>query len=222
MTRGRYEPPRVEGVANDGNALSFARIERSPAIPWTIAGVAANTAPTATPAAPGPSEAELEALREAAAAAGRADAAALLAGELEAMRAEFSELAQRSLDAIADLRPAALEHWRHELATLAVAIAEAVLQRELVGGLPDLEPLLEQALVELDPHERATITVEPALHESVAAWARNRWPAAVVRGDASLRPGDLRVAARTGNIDGTRAARLERARALVLGEDGVG
>ncbi|MFO0635159.1 MAG: FliH/SctL family protein [Nannocystaceae bacterium] len=116
------------------------------------------------------------------------------------------------------MRERAIEAWRGELAALAVAIAEALLQRELVQGLPDVEPLLIQALAELDPHERATITVEPGLLESVAAWARTRWPAAVVRADAALGPGELRVGAPSGAIDGTRAARLARARALVLGE----
>ena len=48
-----------------------------------------------------PSEAELQALRDAAAAAGRADATAELEAALASMRAEFTELAQQSLDALA-------------------------------------------------------------------------------------------------------------------------
>ncbi|MBX7081625.1 MAG: hypothetical protein K1X88_20655 [Nannocystaceae bacterium] len=216
MARVRYEPPHVDAPA-EGSALAFERTLRGPVVPWTIASPAANSMPPPAAIAQG----ELEALRREAREAGRAEAEVAIEAELAALaqqRAAFETNAQASLDALAALRERAIEAWRGELAALAVAIAEALLQRELGQGLPDIEPLLVQALAELDPHERATVTVEPALLESVAAWARARWPAAVVRADAALGPGELRVSAPSGAIDGTRAARLARARALVLGE----
>jgi flagellar biosynthesis/type III secretory pathway protein FliH len=134
------------------------------------------------------------------------------------MRESFVAEAQASLQALADARTATIEACKAELAELAIAIAEAVLQREIGDGKATLAALLQQALVEMDPHERCTISVGADAVADITAWAQTRWPAAVVRADPALRPGELRIDAPTGRIDVNHAKRLERARRLVLGD----
>jgi flagellar biosynthesis/type III secretory pathway protein FliH len=211
MARTRYEPPR-HGAAASADALRFDRIVPSEPIPWVLSGTAANGMPATIP------EAELEALREAARAQGLADGRAQAEAELAAAHAELQAGIEAGLAELATWRRTTTEAYRRELAELAIAIAEAVLQRELQDGLGAIEALLEQAMHAIDPEERCTITVAPAAASATIAWASTNWPAALVRGDAELGLGELRVRSKSGTIDATLQARVDHVRRLVLGD----
>lgn len=212
MTRTRYEPPR-HGAGTSAGALRFEKMVPSEPIPWVLAGTAANTMPSA----PIP-EAELAALREAAHAQGLAEGRAAAETELAQVHAELQGAVEAGLAELATWRRTAIESYRRELAELAIAVAEAVLQRELQEGFPAVEALLEQALGAIDPEERCTIQVAPAAASATIAWASTNWPAAVVRGDATLALGELRIRSKSGTIDASMRARIEQVRRLVLGD----
>lgn len=218
MTRGRYEPPSASTptteVAPSGVApFAFKRATHGEILPWVLGEAAANSMPPTQ----APSEEELAELRAAAQreglAAGRADAQR----ELATLREAFLEDARASLGELAAVRASMIESCRGELTELALAIAEAVVQRELAEGRAGIEVFLGQALLEMDPHERCTISVAQADATGVGEWAATAWPGALVRADPSLRAGELRVEAQTGNIEVAHAKRLERIRRLVLG-----
>lgn len=212
MVRTRYEPPRA-GPAASADALRFERLAPSEPIPWVLAGAAANTMPTA----PIP-EAELAMLREAARAQGLAEGRAQADAELAQVHAELQAGLEAGLTELATWRRTAIEGYRKELAELAIAVAEAVLQRELQAGLGAIEALLEQALHAIDPDERCTIHVAPTAASATIAWASTHWPAALVRGDAELGLGELRIRAKSGTIDASLKGRIEHVRRLVLGD----
>lgn len=215
MTRARYEPPSAtESAPPVASLFTARRVGNGEVMPWVIGEAAANSMPSS--AGPAPEE-----LLEIAAQARREGLAAGLADaeqELAETRAAFIAQAQTSLAALADVRAAMIETYRVELAELALAVAEAVLQREIGDGKATLAALLQQALVEMDPHERCTISVATDAAADINAWAQTRWPAAVVRADAALRAGELRVDAATGRIEVNHAKRIERVRRLVLGD----
>lgn len=215
MTRARYEPPAATAPATPVvSPFAARRVASGEVVPWVIGEAAANSMPPT----PGPTPEELleiatQAHREGLA-AGLADAEEQLA----AMRESFMSEAQASLQALADARAATIEACKAELTELALAVAEAVLQREIGDGKATLAAYLQQALVEMNPHERCTISVGADAVADITAWAQTRWPAAVVRADPALRVGELRVDAATGRIDVTHAKRIERVRRLVLGD----
>lgn len=216
MSRVRYEPRPIDGARDVVTASPFGgeRASRGEFLPWVLGEVAANSPPTAA----APSEERIAEIMAAAhregLAAGRAEAEL----ELEQLRAQFVADTEASLAAVANLRSSIAAACRAELAELALAIAEAVLARELADGPATLDTFVNQALVEMDPHEKCTITVAPDAAAALTEWARSSWPAAVVRADAALRPGELRVDAGSGRIEVTHAKRIERVRRLVLGE----
>ncbi len=218
MTRGRYEPPSAststDDVAPSGVApFAFKRATHGEILPWVLGEAAANSMPPTQ----APSEDELAELRAAAQheglTAGRADAQR----ELAALREAFLDDARASLGELAAVRASMIEACRAELSELALAIAEAVVQREIAEGRAGIEVFLGQALLEMDPHERCTISIAQADAPNVVEWAASAWPGAVVRADPSLRGGELRVEAQTGNIEVSHAKRIERVRRLVLG-----
>ncbi len=218
MTRGRYEPPSASSSTDDaapGGVAPFAfkRATHGEILPWVLGEAAANSMPPTQ----APSDEELAELRAAAQreglAAGRADAQR----ELAAMREAFLDDARASLGELASVRASMIESCRAELSELALAIAEAVVQREIAEGRGGIEVFLGQALLEMDPHERCTISIAESDAPNVVEWAAAAWPGALVRADPSLRAGELRVEAQTGNIEVSHAKRLERIRRLVLG-----
>lgn len=215
MTRARYDPPAAnESAPPVASVFAARRVGNGEILPWVIGQAAANSMPSS--AGPAPEE-----LLEIAAEARREGLAAGLADaeqQLAEMREAFVAQAQASLAALADVRAAMIETYRVELAELALAVAEAVLQREIGDGKATLAALLQQAVVEMDPHERCTISVATDAAADITAWAQTRWPAAVVRADPALCPGELRVDAPTGRIDVNHAKRIERVRRLVLGD----
>lgn len=220
MTRTRYEPPSATAAVDTAIEPIVSPFAARPSgsrsrevIPWVLGEVAANSMPPAEP-----STDELLQITEAARAEGLAAGLAEAQEQIAAMREAFIEDARASLAALADARAATIEACRDELTELAVAVAEAVLQRDLGDGKATLAAVLQQALVEMDPHERCTISVPNASVDDITQWAQTRWPAAVVRADPALRPGELRIDAATGRIDVNHAKRIERVRRLVLGD----
>lgn len=215
MTRARYEPPSATTPAAPVvSPFATKRVAHGEILPWVIGEAAANSMPPTT--GPTPDE-----LLEIAAQAHREGLEAGLAEaqeQLAAMRAAFVADAQASLQALADARTATIESCRAELTELALAVAEAVLQREITDGKATLTAMLQQAIVEMDPHERCTISVATDAAVDIGAWAQTQWPAAVVRADPALHPGELRVDAATGRIEVSHAKRIERVRRLVLGD----
>jgi len=218
VTRGRYEPPSastptIEAAPSGAAPFAFKRATHGEILPWVLGEAAANSMPPTQ----APSDEELAELRAAAqregVAAGRAEAER----ELATLREAFLDDARTSLGELAGVRAAMIEACRGELTELALAIAEATVQRELEGGRGGIEVFLGQALLEMDPHERCTISVAASDAATVGEWAASAWPGALVRADPSLRAGELRVEAQTGNIEVSHAKRLERIRRLVLG-----
>jgi flagellar biosynthesis/type III secretory pathway protein FliH len=211
MTRARYEPPRWGGTPSS-DAVSFERVVPGEPIPWMLSAAAANSMPAPLP------EGELALLREAACEHGLAEGRAAAELELAAAHAQLQLQLEAGLAELVDWRRNALEGYRHELAELALAIAEAVLQRELSTGMAAIESLLEQAMAAIDPEERCTIHVAPALASATIAWASTHWPSAAVRSDAELAVGELRVRAKSGTLDADLRARIDTVRRLVLGD----
>ncbi len=214
--RTRYEPPHagVPGETPTPVAVSFARVTPSAVVPWVLGEAAANSMPPVAV----PDEDAIAHWREQARVEGLALGREQAEAELAATQTQLADDVRASLASVAELRASLVESYRSELADLAIAVAEAVIQRELGDGRAVLEGFLQQALVEMDPHERCTITVGSADAAAITDWARERWPAALVREDGALRPGELRVEAKSGRIEVDHAERMARVRRLVLGE----
>jgi len=190
------------------------RVGNREILPWVIGEAAANSLPPCA----GPPPEELLEIADAARREGLATGLAEAEQQLAEMRNAFIAEAQASLAALADVRATMIETYRAELTELALACAEAVLQREIGDGKTTLAALLQQALLEMNPHERCTISVANDGASDITAWAQTKWPAAVVRADPAMRPGELRVDAATGRIEVNHAKRIERVRRLVLGD----
>ena len=218
--RARYDPPAADDavlsaapIASEG-VFGLRREAHAGVVPWIPGEAAANSMPPPVTM----SEDDFAEARAAAHMEGLAAGRAQAQSEFAVLRASFLADAQLSLESVAQLRTTLLAECRHDLAQLALASAEAVLQRELGDARATLDVFLQQALLEMDPHERCTISVATDDAATVMNWAATRWPASVVRADAALGPGELRVEATSGRIDVTHARRIERVRRLVLGD----
>lgn len=216
--RTRYEPPTVDAPAASARAIAsadaiFGRALHGSLVPWVIGEVAANSAPEPR----GPSDEELARIYEEAREAGLAEGRAEAATELATIEARLTERVHATLSELASVRAEMIEATREELLELAVVVAESVLQRELADGRLTVEPLLGQALLELDPHERCTISVAGDEMAWVVEWAKASWPAALVRADPALSRGELRIDAARGRIEVDRTQRMDRIRRMLAG-----
>jgi flagellar biosynthesis/type III secretory pathway protein FliH len=216
--RTRYEPPTVDAPpaaaasVTPANAI-FGRPLAGELVPWVLGQVAANSAPEPR----GPSEDELARIYAQAREAGLTEGRAAAAEELAQLEAQLVDKARATIEELARVRTLLIEQTRAELLELAVVIAESVMQREIEGGRPTVEPLLAQALLELDPHERCTISVATDELSWAVQWAAASWPAALVRADPSLARGELRIDATRGRIEIDRAQRIDRVRRMLQG-----
>lgn len=215
--RTRYQPPAIEAPspapAEVAAAAIFGRPLQGAFLPWVLGEVAANSAPEPK----GPSEEELARIYEEAREIGLAEGRAAAASELAELEDRLTEQVRTTLMELASVRTAMVEAMREELLELTVVVAESAMQRELDGGRLTVEPLLGQALLELDPHERCTISVASDELSWVVEWAKGSWPAALVRADPALGRGELRIDAARGRIEADRTQRMDRIRRMLAG-----
>jgi flagellar biosynthesis/type III secretory pathway protein FliH len=208
MSWSRYAPPLTPRLPLEHVDL-FDRPAANGPHPWNLGQATPDPAPALA--------AELAALREQAKseglAAALAEARAIAAAEVESDRARWTA----GLDALVRQTLEVAEARRHELASLAVAIAEAVLQTELERGSA-IEMLVAAGMGALGDDEDVTLVLSPADLERVADGLRARWSELTLRSDASLPPGALRLESPAGRLSTSVAERLARARALVMGE----
>jgi len=206
MSWSRYEPPNTPRLPLAHVDL-FDRPAANGPHPWTLGREPVDPAPALA--------AELAALREQARreglAAALAEARAIAAAEVEDERVRWAA----GLDALVRQTLEVAEARRHELAELAIAIAEAVLQTELERGRA-IETLVAAGMGALDTDDDVTLVLSPADVERVADGLRARWAKLTVRSDASLPIGALRLESSAGRLATSIGERLARARVLVL------
>jgi flagellar biosynthesis/type III secretory pathway protein FliH len=132
----------------------------------------------------------------------REDAVRSLAASLDqAVKAQ-----ERALD---DLRM----HYRNQVVDDAFALAAWLVGREVTTNPDVMRARVDEALNGIDD-DNPQLTVAPCVAELVAEWL----PAATVRADATLHPGEIVVSAASSTIDGTFGDALERVRAAFTGE----
>lgn len=210
MARGPFAPPRLAG-GSELAALparkrsgSFARWELGKAMP-------------AAPAPPPPDPLVLA--HEAAFAQGFA--AGLEEGRA-AGAAEYTASLQRmqtSVDDIVQHRAVLGEAYRREVVELALAVAESLVQRELVEGSNAIVGLVDQALVALGGDEPVTLRVCAADADRLQPWLEKQpRPGLTIEIDRELADGDLRAASPSGSVESSMERRIDRVRQLVLGE----
>jgi len=148
---------------------------------------------------------------------GAAEARADAAGRIESV---LARLDARASDALAGAI-AAEQEMAAAAVTLALAIAEAIVGRELELSSSPGEDALRRALTVVDPAE---LSIVARLHpEDLAALGgiESLTGATAVRlvGDPTLECGDAIVETPTGNIDATIAAAFERVAAALQATD---
>ncbi len=208
--RERFSPPAVAPPSTAVLLPIGGRGPRGEARPWRLVD----------PPARAPAEIAEQELAELRARASEEGFAEGLAAGQAAAAAELAELRARMQHAIDQLLGAAAgvaDTWQRELASLAVDVAEAVLQRELAAAHTWIDQLVAQAIAALGDDGPWTVAVAPSEVEATSAAITTRFPTAVVRGDASLAPGDVIVTGIAGRVDGRLAERMAAARRLVLG-----
>lgn len=208
MSWARYEPPHSAGLPLSHVDL-FDRPAANGPHPWPFGRASVDPAPALA--------AELEALREQAKSDGLAlaveEARAIAAAEIEAMRARWAA----GLEALVRQTLEVADDRHRELAELAIAVAEAVLQTELERGTA-IDRLVTAGLSALGRENVAVLSLSTVDIEGVADGLRARWPGLTVRADATLPAGAMRLESEAGRVETSMRDRLARARALVLGE----
>jgi flagellar biosynthesis/type III secretory pathway protein FliH len=208
MSWSRYDPPTQRRLPLEHVDVFDRPVANGPH-PWTLGRAVPDPAPALA--------AELAALREQARneglAVALAEARAIAAAEVEADRARWAA----GLDALVRQTLEVADARRRELAELAIAIAEAVLQTELERGRA-IETLVAAGLGALGSDDDVTLVLSPMDDQHVADGLRARWAKLTVRSDASLPRGALRLESPAGRLTTSIADRLARARALVLAE----
>jgi flagellar biosynthesis/type III secretory pathway protein FliH len=114
------------------------------------------------------------------------DSGAALAGALDALRS----------------------HYRERVVDDAFMFAGWLLCREITADPAIMRARVDEALVGIED-DSAVVTVAPGMVELVEKWL----PAATIRADATMRPGEVRVSSSSTTIDGTFADALQRLRA---------
>jgi len=153
--------------------------------------------------------------------AGRAEAERQAAEE----RAQADASLERALVALreATMRAAAAwEQTQEELEALAVelglAIAEAVVGRELTEATSLGAEALRRALAEGRPRPGAIVRLNPEDLAELPEWAKKQAEGLELVGDAELARGDAVVETAEATLDARISAQLARARAMLRGE----
>lgn len=215
MSRSRFAPPVVPGPSGASIPIEGRRRR------GTYQRLELGTPPTPAPA-PGPDpqeQAQLAALEEA---RREGYARGLQEGRTQAeaeAEARLQTLAGH-VEALASLRAVMAEAYRQELLELAIAAAEALVQRELSQAPQILHNLIEQGLavlgrgdaLSLHLHPDDAPKIRPLLERSAAAG----YDVSVLE-DASLSPGDLRLDGPAGTVQSVLHDRVARLRQLVVG-----
>lgn len=208
MARIRFAPPSASPRV-EVDPLPARR--RSGAFrPWQLGRADVAELPAEPPAAPPADPVEVA----------RAQAQALgLAQGLEdghaAGRAAYAEALARlstGLAEITQLRGVLGEVYRREVIELALAAAEALVQRELSQSVDAIGGLVDQALVALGDEERLTLFLSPADAERIEV------DGVTIEVDETLSFGDLRLESEAGSVESAMQRRIARMRQLVLGE----
>jgi flagellar assembly protein FliH len=210
MARAPFAPPRIAGE-HDATPLPSRR-RSGGFVRWEL-----GKAPASAVSLPEPPD-PIAVARESAVAEGFA--AGLEEGRAIGL-AEYAALLQRlqaSVDEIVQHRAVLGEAYRREVVELALATAEALVQREVAGG-DAIAGLVDQALGVLGADDPVTLRVSAADAERLQPWqeAQAR-PWLTVEIDADLAEGDLRATAATGSVESSMERRIARVRQLVLGE----
>ena len=106
------------------------------------------------------------------------------------------------------------EAYRREVIELALAAAEALVQRELSQSSEVIAGLVDQALTVLGSDDRIILTLSPGDVEQLG----DALDGVEVQIDEALSPGDLRAESSAGSIESSMQRRIDRVRQLVLGE----
>lgn len=136
-------------------------------------------------------------------------------------QAEYAQQLQaieRSLAELANLRSVLAEVYRREMVEVALAAAEALVQRELKQSSGILQAMIEQALAAIGTGSALTIAVSPADAASLAAWVEQERLAVTLRTDPRRQLGDFRLESAAGSVESLMHERIDRVRQLVLGE----
>jgi flagellar biosynthesis/type III secretory pathway protein FliH len=211
VARAPFAPPRVAGGSDLAAFPSrrrsgeFARWELGKA---TASAIAAVTPPDPITTAREAAFAESFAMGlEEGRAAGQAEYAAML------------QCLQASVDEIVQHRAVLGEAYRREVVELALAAAEALVQRELGNTGNAIAGLVDQALDALGDDDPVTLRVCVGDAEQLAPWIEQRArPGLTVEIDTELRAGDLRATSAGGSVESSMERRIARVRQLVLGE----
>ena len=220
MARSRFAPPAVTGPSRDGLALETRRRSgrfRPFQLGPEVRGPAANDA--------GPQISPEEQQRRALAEEARRDgyAQGLEQGRAQA-HAEASEYLTRLADGVETLARAqavVTEARRRELIELALAAAEALVQRDLTESETTLAHLVEVGLqtlgrsepLSLHLHPEDVVRVSPAMHRAAASGFDVQ-----ILEDRTLARGDLRIDNALGTVESVLHDRLARVRQLIIGE----
>lgn len=125
---------------------------------------------------------------------------------------------ERSLAELANLRLVLAEVYRREMVEVALAAAEALVQRELGRSGDVLQSMIEQALAAIGTGSPLTLAVSPADATSIGAWIEREKLAITVRTDPRRQLGDFRLESAAGSVENMMHERIDRVRQLVLGQ----
>lgn len=210
MARAPFAPPRLDGGSEA--AVLPARRRSGAFARWEL-GRAPASAPVPEPVDP------IAVAREAAFAEGFA--AGLEEGRATGQAEYAAAIArlQASVEEIVQHRAVLGEAYRREAVELALAAAEALVQRELAEGSAAIVGLVDQALEVLGVDDPVTLRVCARDAERLQPWLEAQTRATVtVEIDGDLAEGDLRAASPSGSVESSMERRIARVRQLVLGE----
>lgn len=169
--------------------------------------------PSAAPPGPDPVEVAFEQAR----AQGFAEGVKRSTEQVEAKyRKRLGDL-EASLQELTALRSVLGEVYRRELVEVALAAAEALVQRELSRGRDVLESMIDKALSELGTEDSFVLSLAETDASRLTEWAQTQ-PRIALRVDGKRQPGDFRLEGGAGSVESLMHERIDRVRQLVLGE----
>ena len=140
--------------------------------------------------------------------AGAIDARVTMTAEREDAVRGMAAALQTSGAAVSHALEELRDHYHGRVVDDAFAFASWLLCREISADPSLMRSRIEEALAGVED-QTPIVTVAPAMIDLVESWI----PAATVRPDPSLMPGEVRVVSSSTTIDGTFADALRRLRA---------
>ena len=222
MARSRFAPPAIAGAPAAGPRLETRR--RSGQFRPFDVGMSPGAVEVPDPGpAVSPEEQQRNVAREEARrdgyARGLQEGREQAQAETEAYHRQLAD----SIESLARANAVVAETRRRELVELALAAAEALVQRELASSETALGHLVDVGLKTLGRSEPVSIhlnpddvqRVSPIMHRAAAAGFDVQ-----ILEDPSLSSGDLRIDNKSGTVESVLHDRLARIRQLVIGELG--